>query len=41
MVRVYIPVLESPYEIDTTFVVIEDVLEMISFFPIIVPLVST
>ena len=41
MIRVNVPILESPYEVDTALIVVEYILEMVSLIPVIVPLIST
>ena len=37
--RINIPILKSPYEVYTAFIVVEDILEMVALVPVIVPLV--
>ena len=41
VVRVDVPVLESPDEVDASFVVVEYVLQVVALVPVVVPDVST
>ena len=40
MVRIDVPILHSPNDVDATIVIIKNILQMISFIPIIIPLVA-